>query len=169
MVTTLSPADRLDLQDLLLRYSYAARSTDNEDRLRDLFTDDVILDGPRGYHVGLAGLAAFAEQERGTPRPPDAPPRPYTIITNVLVEGLTDDTASIRACFFRLADTAGGVGAAQVTGSYECEARRVDGVWKVSRRICRIDGLPQFRDTEAYRNNMRYVRDAGGWRLEPAA
>ena len=63
---SLSPADRLDLGDILNRYLAACRLADNEAALLELFTDDAVLDGPRNYSEGTEGVKEFAAMERGT-------------------------------------------------------------------------------------------------------
>jgi len=168
---SLDATDRLDLQDLLLRYVAAARLKDNEPALREVFTEDAVLDGPRGYYEGPSGLTAFAEQERGSQSSVfDASSSTigHTIIANVLADG-DGDVATIDAKLFkiRFRIETGSVDIA-ASGSYHCDARRVSGKWRIARRLCQIDGLPQFRETADYAAGRRWVRTDSGWLLAEA-
>jgi len=156
----LSADDRFEIQDLLLQY--AAHNTGDEAVLFEVFTEDVELEGPRGYWRGAEGLQGFYEQS-GPPDPDSRGP----LVTNVLVDG-DGDEATMTAQILQVKGKPGSERAIG-TGWYECTARRVDGRWKLSKRITHIDGLPLFRDTPAYQSGARWVRRDGGWALEPAA
>ena len=162
---SLSPEDRLDIQDLLVRYEYMSHGLiGDENSLLELFTDDVVLDGPRGYHEGTEGVMEYARQVR----PTDVGVKARTRLTNFLIEGDGDD-ATMLAAFVRIkAKTDDGRPQEMVTGSYDCVAKKVDGVWKLKHRIIRIDGLPQFRDTPEYEAGARYVLRGDQFVLEGA-
>ncbi|MBV8455486.1 MAG: nuclear transport factor 2 family protein [Acetobacteraceae bacterium] len=53
----LSPADRLDILELLARADAAATRRDATSYV-DLFTDDAVLDGSQGLHQGKAAITA---------------------------------------------------------------------------------------------------------------
>ena len=165
----LSAEDRLDLQDLILRYGDAARDmSNNTERLRAIFAEDAVLDGPRGYHVGIEGIIEFAAKERGLPTGDDTS-RPYhhTVISNILVDG-DGDTATVNATIVQVALVAGdGSRSGRITGTgrYECTAKRIDGEWRLQTRVVRIDGLPQYKDTPEYAAGKRWMRSGAGWVL----
>jgi hypothetical protein len=168
LVVRLSVEDRIDLQDLILRYGDAARDpSGNTERLLDLCTEDVVLDGPRGYHVGTEGVIEFAAKERGLPVDDDGPQEyHHTLITNILVDG-EGDTATISAHVTQLRLVIGDTPPGRIvgTGKYECVAKKVDGVWKLQTRIVLLDGKTQFKDTPEYAAGKKWMRSGTGWEL----
>jgi len=158
---SLTAEDRFEIQDLLLRYA-AIRDRERE-AFFALFTDDVVLEGPRGSWRGHEGVAHFWEQfERAEGR---SPYHRGPMITNVLVDG-HGDRATMTAQFLQVKGEPGEPRTIQ-TGWYECELRRVDGSWKLSKRVTHVDGVPLYRDTEAFRTGARWTSRDGEYVLEP--
>ncbi len=173
---TLSPSDRLDLGDILHRYLAACRLRDNEAALLELFTHDAVLDGPRNYSEGTEGVKEFAAMERGTQsarqsKPANTPKSTAVgrmILSNPVVEGDGDD-ATVQCPWVSISHDPHDASVAPTfrTGAYNAVCKKVDGRWKMQRRVVRIDGLPQFRDTPEYEAGAKWVREEGEWRLEP--
>jgi SnoaL-like domain len=174
---TLSPSDRLDLGDILHRYLAACRLRDNEAALLELFTDDAVLDGPRNYSEGTEGVKEFAAMERGTrsvkpaARTEAAPARSTKvgrmILSNAVVDGDGDD-ATVQCPWVSISHDPNDESVAPTvrTGSYDCVCKKIDGRWKMQRRVVRIDGLPQFRNTPEYEAGAKWVRKDGDWQLQ---
>jgi hypothetical protein len=145
----LTAEDRFEIQDLLLRY--AAHNGSGESVLFEVFTDDVVLDGPRGHWEGVEGLKGFYEQS-GPPEPDERGP----MLTNFVVEG-DGDEAHMTASILQFKPGEDGERVLS-TGWYDCDARRTNGTWKLSRRVTHIDGLPLFKDTAEFARGARWVR-----------
>ena len=158
----LSAADRLDIRDLLIRYEFASRTDKSDERSSYLkiFTEDAILDGPRGYYEGIDGILAFDRQVR----PTDGTKKARTRSTNFLIEG-DGDHATMKCCWYKIIPRDGAPPEIR-TGTYDCIARKEDGVWKLAHRIIRIDGMPQFKDTPAFNSSQRYVLHGDDFVLE---
>jgi hypothetical protein len=166
---SLSPADRIEVGDILNRYFAACRMADNEATLLDLFTDDAILDGPRGYREGTGGVIEFAAQERGTStgKAPKTTKVGRMIMSNPVVEG-DGDNATVTCGWISISHDPHdpSVAASFRTGSHDCTCVKVDGRWKIRERIVRIDGLPQFKDTPEFNSSAKWVRVDDQWVLQ---
>ncbi len=173
---TLSPTDHIELGDILHRYLAACRLKDNEAALLELFTDDAVLDGPRNYSEGTEGVKEFAAMERGTqsarPAPPPGTPKSTKvgrmILSNPAITGDGDD-ARVQCPWVSITHDPHDPSVAPTfrTGAYEAVCKKVDGHWRMQRRVVRIDGLPQFHDTPEYAAAAKWVRDQDGeWHLE---
>jgi hypothetical protein len=172
---TLSSADRIELGDILNRYLAACRLEDNEATLLALFTDDAVLDGPRNYSEGTEGVKEFAAMERGTrtARAATDTPKPKSttvgrmILSNPVIDGDGDD-ATVQCPWISITHDPhdDSVPAKFRTGAYDAVCKKVDGRWRMQRRVVRIDGMPQFRDTPEFAAAAKWVRKDNEWVLE---
>jgi hypothetical protein len=120
-MSKLSVEDRLDIQDLMARYS---RCIDfgRWDELPGFFTDDCTLDFGKlmGTHLGKDAVRGFATMLAGT----GLTMRHY--VTNCIIEGAGDRATAMT---YVLAFT-GKIGSLMsTTGRYEDELRKVGGQW----------------------------------------
>jgi hypothetical protein len=137
----LSAQDRLDLQELMMRYALAVDVDGAEGDLFDIFSGDAVLDSPlSGRFSGNEGLKAFAkvvvELRSGRIG--------RHLITNIRVQG-EGDRAQLQAYYVHAStprDAGAKVQGATVThtGTYDCSARRQDGRWRLERRTVTVDG-----------------------------
>jgi hypothetical protein len=133
-VAKLTVEDRLDIQDLMARYSRAI-DFGRWDEMPGFFTEDCTLDFGKlmGSHRGRDAVRKFADTLKGT----GLTMRHY--VTNCMIEG-ADDRAT--ATTYVLAFT-GSIGSLMpTTGRYEDELRRIDGRWylHVRRGIIEMPG-----------------------------
>lgn len=135
-------ADRLELEELMHRYAWAMDIEHTEEEFLELFTPDAVLKSPiSGYHEGTEGLKKFALNARTLGK--DVLMRHF--ITNFIAEG-TPEKARIRA-YFILMKTPRQPERPRpnretefvFAGGYDCEAVKVDGKWRLKRRIVTVD------------------------------
>jgi hypothetical protein len=120
-MSRLTAEDRLDIQDLMARYSRAI-DFGRWDELPTFFTDDCTLDFGKvmGSHRGKDAVRGFATMLAGT----GLTMRHY--VTNCIIEGVADRAT---ATTYVLAFT-GQIGSLMpTTGRYEDELKKVDGRW----------------------------------------
>jgi ketosteroid isomerase-like protein len=120
-MSRLTADDRLDIQDLMARYSRAI-DFGRWDELPTFFTDDCTLDFGKvmGSHRGKDAVRGFATMLAGT----GLTMRHY--VTNCIIEGAGERAT---ATTYVLAYT-GQIGSLMpTTGRYEDELRKVDGRW----------------------------------------
>ena len=132
--------DRQQVEDLLVRYSYAVDTDGGEDAFAEMFTEDAVLIGTRGHRTGMKAvreLARTVTDRKGF--------QARHIITNVLIEGDSGE-ARIRAYFTeyytynellppKLMRTSELI----YVGTFDCTAVKVSGSWKFSRRVVHCD------------------------------
>jgi hypothetical protein len=133
-MTQLTTEDRLDIQDLMARYSRAI-DFGRWDELPGFFTEDCTLDFGKvmGSHRGRDAVAGFATMLKGT----GLTMRHY--VGNCIIEGAGDRAT---ATTYVLAFT-GQIGSLMpTTGRYEDELRKVGGRWllHVRRGIIEMPG-----------------------------
>jgi ketosteroid isomerase-like protein len=136
----LSRSDKDAIRDLIVSYASAV-DDGTETEILDLFTDDVVIEGPlSGRHTGLDGVRAWLRSV------PDRPPgQDRHILTNIAVSGTkTDATAHSYYLHLRTSKPADGSASATevfYTGRFEWSVRHVRGRWLISRRVAIIDSL----------------------------
>ena len=133
-MSTLTTDDRLDIQELMARYS---RCIDfgRWDELPEFFTDDCTLDFGKlmGSHRGKDAVRGFATTLAGT----GLTMRHY--VTNCIIRG---DGGRAEATTYVLAFTGQQGSLSPTTGRYEDELRKVGGRWllHVRRGIIELPG-----------------------------
>ena len=159
----LSAEDRFEIQDLLIRYTSGECRT--EETFREICTDDVVLDGPRGSWRGLDGIRGFIEQYKRGER--SAEESRGALLGSMRVKG-DGDEATITASFVIVRGDPAEQPRPVVTGWYEAVARRAGGHWKLAKRVTHVNGVPLFRDTEACQRGDQWTFRNGEYVLEPA-
>jgi hypothetical protein len=134
-VSTLTAEDRLDIQELMARYSRAIDFGRYEE-LPGFFTEDCTLDFGTlmGTHQGREAVGRFGTMLAGT----GLTMRHY--VGNCIIEG---DGAQATAVTYVLAFTGPKSGSlTPTTGRYEDELRKIDGRWllHVRRGIIEMPG-----------------------------
>ena len=90
------------------------------------------------------------------------------ILSNPVVEGDGED-ATVQCPWVSISHDPHdpSVAASIRTGAYTADCTKVDGRWRMRRRVVKIDGMPQFRDTPEYAAASKWVRNENGeWHLE---
>ena len=135
-MSSLTTEDRLDIQDLMARYSRAI-DFGRWDELPTFFTEDCTLDFGKlmGSHQGRDAVRGFANVLAGT----GLTMRHY--VTNCIIEGGGDRAI---ATTYVLAFTGSLGNLMPTTGRYEDELRKVNGRWllRVRRGIIEMPGQP---------------------------
>ena len=121
-MSKLTADDRLDIQELMARYSRAIDFGRFEE-LPGFFTDDCTLDFGKvmGSHKGREAVKTFGTMLAGA----GLTMRHY--VTNVMIEG-EGDHASATTYVLAFTGPKGG-SLTPTTGRYEDELRKVDGRW----------------------------------------
>jgi hypothetical protein len=142
---SLSWEDKLQLQDLLVKYARALdyATEDNAEEFFETVTDDAVFESPlSGHYEGTAGLKTF--YERALKASEKSFVRHH--ISNFTIHG-DGDEAQVKAylaewIISKKPQPAGKHPMPELlfTGSYDCTARRVDGKWRMSRRRVIVDG-----------------------------
>lgn len=138
--------DKREIEELLSRYAWWIDSYLPVEEFYEIFTEDAVLVSPvSGRFEGREAHAAFIEYR--SQHPSWGPGRTEQLrhaITNTLIEG-DGDHAIARAIlldFNTVPETGGGrTTRLMLTGHYECEAVRINGVWKLRSRILTLDPL----------------------------
>jgi ketosteroid isomerase-like protein len=135
--------DRLDLVDLIYRYAHVIDYARDPAEILGVFTDDAYLVGPyRGVTNGRPDLDEYAssviEMRKTVPFRHD--------LTNVRVH-VEGDAAKITSLFSLVYTHSIYGGRVELSktllGRFEAEARRVSGQWLLSRRVVRLDAVPE--------------------------
>lgn len=145
----LSAEDVLAIKNLMVRYTQLVDlDSAPEEEFLSLFTEDAVIISPqRGRFEGRAGQRVYAEgarRSRGAVLANGI--RPALIrrcLSNFLVEG-DDDTATMRVYvinFLTELQTAPRRSEFKSCGHYECELRKLDGAWRMSRRVMVMDNV----------------------------
>lgn len=133
-MSQLSVADRLEIQEVLARYSHCI-DRGRWDALVELFTEDCRLDLSQvlGLYEGRDGLKKFGETL--------APLGLFMrhLVTNVVIEG---DGERARVECYVDAVTGTQASPSRTTGFYEDELVKQNGRWKLHRRRLALD-VPQ--------------------------
>jgi hypothetical protein len=139
---SLTIKDRLEIQDLIVRYAYAKDLGDESDLL-SIFTDTPVLEsGVTGRRTGVEVLRDMArrdQEKRKTYRLRHA-------VSNFRIEG-DGDRATLLAYFVEhitwtepsRPHSSHGL---EFVGHYDCDVRRIDGKWLIERRAVHADGHP---------------------------
>lgn len=129
-----SVEDRLEINDLFVRYAAALDGGDVE-TIVGCFTEDGSLESPAvGRYAGRDGIRAFSERfarfrERGT--------QLRHVLSNLAVEVTGDrGRATCYLCNFMTVD---GHSKMMPPGRYECDLQRVDGQWLFRHRLVVLD------------------------------
>jgi ketosteroid isomerase-like protein len=125
---TLSAADRLDILDVIGRADAAAGRRD-ADAYADLFTDDAVLDGSQGRHVGTAELRSSV----GPIWAAEGPATLHLTLNPVVDAGDGPDEAVVSSILL-IIDPAAPITiltAAIITQTLQ----RAGGSWRIRRRI----------------------------------
>lgn len=139
----LSAADRLDIQDLLVRYTYFLDGFSSKEDFMALFTDDAVLVSPySGRYVGRAAVAAFADRKIASHSwGPNRSEQMRHFVSNFAVDG-DGDRATMKAFlldFTTKLDQPTRKTDFLLAGHYECDAVRVDGRWRLTSRVLLVD------------------------------
>lgn len=132
-------ADRLEILELFPRYAHTY-DEGRLDRLGELFTEDATFE----IHGSIGAMPAVMEGRQGIVEHMSAryretrPAQRRHIITNVVIEELTADTARIAA-YLLLGTTSADQLSLPVTGRYTDDLRKVDGRWRIHRQVLRLD------------------------------
>lgn len=132
-------ADRVAILDLMARYAHSY----DEGRLEELgplFTAEAVFrfDPPiAGFPAELVGRDAIAGAMQAR-YAATAPAQRRHIITNVLIDPVTDDRAEV-ASYLLLGSTTDGVLNLPVTGRYTDVVVRDEGRWRYAERLLRLD------------------------------
>ena len=122
--------DRLAISDLFVRY-VCALDAGEVDTVVDCFTEDGALVSPAvGEHSGRAAIRAFAERfarfrTNGS--------QLRHVISNLMLEVAGD--RGHTTCYLTVFLTRDGASRMLAPGQYDCELRKVDGVWRFQRRV----------------------------------
>jgi len=133
-MSTVSIEDRFAISDLFIRYTCALDAGDVE-TLVDCFTEDGALVSPAvGAHSGRAAIRAFAERfarfrQNGS--------QLRHVLSNLVMQ--VDGDQAHATCYLTVFLTRDGQSRLMAPGEYECELRRVDGVWRFQNRVVRHD------------------------------
>ena len=127
--------DRFALNDLLVRYTTSLDLGDVEDVVA-CFTPDCVLETPiSGVYHGHAGSRRFAGDTARCKTEKGGQFR--HVISNARFD-VNGDTARVR-CYLLDYLTMDGKTELLSPGEYDCDAVRVDGAWKLKRRLVRMD------------------------------
>jgi ketosteroid isomerase-like protein len=124
---TLSAADRLDILDVVSRADAAATRRD-ADAYTSLFTDDAVLDGSQGRHVGPAGLRSSV----GPIWAAEGPATLHLTLNPVMDAGESQDEATVRSVLLII--DPGAPITIRATAAITQTLRRTGGGWRISRR-----------------------------------
>jgi uncharacterized protein (TIGR02246 family) len=126
--------DRFAISDLFTRYTCALDAGD-VDTLVDCFTEDGALVSPAvGAHAGRPAIRAFAERFARF-RANGAQLR--HIISNLMMQ--MDGDHAHATCYLTVFLTRDGKSRLLAPGMYDCDLRRIDGVWRFQNRVIRHD------------------------------
>ena len=125
----LSAADKIEIIELIARYSHALDSGDG-DAWADTFTEDGVLESPYAQPHGRAAI----RQRMADMDPARRKLRHW--VNGVVIEG-DGDTATLT-CYLNVLDTTNLERSAE-TGIYHDTLSRVDGARKFSRRKVTLD------------------------------
>jgi hypothetical protein len=127
-VGSLSTSDRLEILEILYRADAAASARDVEGYVA-LFTDDAVLDGEQGTHVGKTALRAAAGSVWGAESP-----HSLHLTLNPVVDPDPADVERVIAHSVLLIISPSPSAEILVTANITQELRRFGADWRISRR-----------------------------------
>jgi ketosteroid isomerase-like protein len=129
----LSAADRLEILDLVGRADAAATRRDAA-AYAGLFTDDAVLDGSQGRHVGTAGLLSSV----GPIWAAEGPATLHLTLNPVVDAGDSQDEATVSSILL-IIDPAAPI-TIRTTAAITQTLRRNSEGWRISRRTVAAPG-----------------------------
>ena len=155
-VTMQTLLDRIQIEDLLVRYYYELSTGDAHD-MSEYFTEDALLDVDSTIAVGREEIQALYGGGGG--RDPDADPRPqnHMLLTNPVItvdpDGQRAEAHVVWTGFINKG--AGEPPSIYEQGREDTELVKVDGKWMISKRYISSDsGTPdRFDETYVPRGN----------------
>lgn len=141
----LSVNDRLEIEELIVRYTYFLDGFSSKEEFVSLFTEDGVLVSPySGRYVGRKAVEEFADRKLASHSyGPDRTEQMRHIVSNVLIEG-DGDTATMKAFlldFTTRLDVPKRSTDFILAGHYECDVVRVNGKWKLKSRVLIVDTI----------------------------
>jgi uncharacterized protein (TIGR02246 family) len=133
---TLSPADRLDILDVITRADEAASRRD-ADGYAELFTEDAVLDGTQGRHAGREALRAGV----GPIWAAEGPGTLHLTLNPVVESGPSGDQATVRSVLLIIDPAA--PPAIRAAAAITQELRRTEGSWRITRRTVASAAVPR--------------------------
>ncbi len=133
---TLSPADRLDILDVITRADEAASRRD-ADGYAELFTEDAVLDGTQGRHAGREALRAGV----GPIWAAEGPGTLHLTLNPVVESGPSGDQATVRSVLLIIDPAA--PPAIRAAAAITQELRRAEGSWRITRRTVASAAVPR--------------------------
>lgn len=130
---TLSAADRLEILDVVSRADAAATRRD-ADAYVSLFTDDAVLDGSQGRHVGTAGLRSSV----GPIWAAEGPATLHLTLSPVVDGGDSQDEATVSSILL-IIDPAAPITIRTAAAITQTLHRTSEG-WRISRRTVAAPG-----------------------------
>jgi ketosteroid isomerase-like protein len=127
-VASVSTSDRVEILEILYRADAAASARDVEAYVA-LFTDDAVLDGEQGTHVGKAALRAAVGPVWGAETP-----RSLHLTLNPVVDPDPADPERVIAHSILLIVSPSPSAEILVTANITQELRRMGEDWRISRR-----------------------------------
>jgi uncharacterized protein (TIGR02246 family) len=129
--STLGASDRLDILEVLTRAETAATARD-ADAYVELFTDDAVLDGAQGVHIGKEALRQavgpiWAGEGSAT----------FHLLLNVVIDRVStdrDEVDEVIATSVLLIVNQGAPPQVLHVSEITQQLKRVDGCWKIARR-----------------------------------
>lgn len=128
-ILKLSAEDRLDILELYAIYAHAEDAGDNIEFLA-CWSDDSVLESPRGHFEGHEGLSEFFDALMPTNKG-----KRHVTVNHVI--HATEKGAEVNSNFLLIdvAETTRLVG----SGSYRDSLRNVGGTWKIAKRVVSLD------------------------------
>lgn len=166
----LSYEDKREIEELLSKYAWWIDSFMPVEAFYEIFTEDAVLTSPvSGRFEGRDAHEEFVRYRSTHPSWGDGRNEQLRhAIVNPLIEG-DGDHASVRAILldFTTPTDPDGSRTSQfmLTGHYECEAVRIDGVWKLKSRFLVLDPIS---GGERDNSDLDY-RDVGEEQVKAAA
>jgi ketosteroid isomerase-like protein len=126
--STLGASDRLDILEVLTRAETAATARD-ADAYVELFTDDAVLDGAQGVHMGKEALRKavgpiWAGEGSAT----------FHLLLNAVIDRVSNDGDEVTVTSVLLIVNQGAPPQVLHVSEITQQLKRVDGCWKIARR-----------------------------------
>jgi uncharacterized protein (TIGR02246 family) len=126
---TPSIEDRFAIEDLFVRYTRALDAGDAETVIDSFTVDGTLISPAVGEHTGRSAIAAFAHrfarfQASGS--------QLRHVISNLVMS--VDGDCAEASCYLTVFLTKNGKSSLLAPGRYECELRKLDGIWRFHRR-----------------------------------
>jgi len=122
--------DRLDINDLFVRYTCAIDAGD-VDTLVDCFTEDGSLQSPAvGGYAGHAAIREFAQRFAAFRKNGS---QLRHVISNLMMQ--VDGDRGHATCYLTAFLTRDGKSRLLAPGRYDCELRKTNGTWRFYKRV----------------------------------